>query len=78
MRLDSCRIGFDSRRIGLKAKVSIALKKKSYVQKPLRSNSLLSIQSKLPLADIGDEDRPYGFLSRGAFMPAKKPGIKFD
>ena len=39
----------------LKAKVSSVLKEKSYVWKPLRSISLLSIQSKLPLADIGEE-----------------------
>ena len=43
----------------LKAKVSSVLKEKSYVWKPLRSISLLSIQSKLPLTDIGDVDRPY-------------------
>ena len=42
----------------LKEKVSSVLKEKSYVWKPLRSNSLLSIQSKLPLTDIGDVDRP--------------------
>ena len=42
----------------LKAKVSSVLKEKSYIWKPLRSNSLLSIQSKLPLTDIGDVDRP--------------------
>ena len=41
-----------------KAKVSSVLKEKSYLWKPLRSNFLLSIQSKLPLADIGDVDRP--------------------
>ena len=62
----------------LKAKVSSVLKEKSYVWMPLRSNSLLSIQSKLPLIDIGDVDRPIWVPVRGAFMPANKPGIKFD
>ena len=50
----------------LKAKVSNVLKEKSYVWKLLRSNSLLSIQSKLPLAKIGDVDRPIWVPVRGA------------
>ena len=56
-----------------KAKVSSVLKEKSQVWKPYRSNSLVSIQSKLPLVDIGEIDRP-----KGAFTPDKKLGIKFN
>ena len=55
------------------AKVSSVLKEKTQVCKPHRSNSLVSIQSKLPLVDIGEIDRP-----KGAFTSDKKPGIKFN
>ena len=48
-----CRVVYDVAS-SLKAKVSSVLKEKSYVWKPLRSNSLVSIQRKLPLVDIGD------------------------
>ena len=60
-----------------KAKVSSVLKEKSYVWKPLRSNCLVSMQSKLPWWTLETQKDLFGFLPRGALMPAKKPRSKF-